>query len=40
MKAFIAGAFAVLVISLGAAVTLDSLNWSADAVYSSPNVRQ
>lgn len=40
MKAFIAGAAAVLVIALVASFTLDSLNWSSGAVYTSPNVRQ
>lgn len=39
MKAFVAGTLAAVIIAVGAAIALDSLGLSSEAVYSTDNVR-
>ena len=39
MKAFVVGTLAAVVLAVGAAVVLDSLGMSSEAVYSTENVR-
>ncbi len=40
MKSFLASLVAIVVIAIGAAVVLDSLNFSSQSVYSSHFVRR
>lgn len=39
MKAFVAGTLAAVIIAVGAAIALDNLGLSSEAVYSTDNVR-